>query len=304
MEFDHAGWSWYIAITSIVSVLACAALLTVVGRKRSVGQGDTTGHVWDQDLVELNNPMPRWWVGLFYITIVFGLLYMVLYPTLGVYGGVLGWTQEKQHAQQVSELEQQSAPVYASFANKDTAALARDPAAVAIGQRLFLNNCAQCHGSDARGAKGYPNLADDDWLHGGTPEAIRTTITQGRHGVMPVLTQAIGNEADVENLIHYVMSLSNSGGDPVKVALGRDKFTVCAACHGPGGQGNLALGAPNLTDKVWLYGGGYVAIEQTVRKGREGVMPPHNERLNAAQIELLTAYVWGLSNAAGAAASR
>lgn len=308
MDFNNVGISWYIGGVTLVAIVACALLLSIVGRKRqivvskSAAAGNTTGHVWDEDLIELNNPLPRWWVGLFYITIVFGLLYLALYPGLGAYKGVFNWTQADQHAQQAAELDAQSAPVYAQFAGKDAAALAKEPKAMAVGERLFLNNCAQCHGSDGRGAKGYPNLTDDDWLHGGTPEAIKTTISAGRQGMMPVLTQAIGSEADIENLVNYVAALSGSGGDPAKAALGKDKFGVCAACHGPDGKGNQAVGAPNLTDKTWLYGGGLVSISETVRKGRTGVMPAHKGRLTDPQIEVLTAYVWSLSNGKGAAA--
>lgn len=301
-DFIHAGWSWYVALMSVVSILACAWLLWTIGRQKVGKKGETTGHVWDVDLVELNNPMPRWWMGLFYITIVFGFAYLALYPGLGAYQGLLGWSQVGQHDGEARQLEAQAKPLYDEFISKDVPALARDSRAMAIGERLFLNNCAQCHGSDARGAKGFPNLADADWLWGGSPEAISQSISAGRNGVMPPMAQALGGEAELENLAHYVMSLSSGGADPLKAALGKEKFVVCAACHGPTGAGNPVLGAPNLTDRVWLYGGGLVAVMDTVRKGRNGVMPAHVDRLSEAQVRVLTAYVWGLSKSAAGSA--
>ena len=297
-DFVNGGWGLYVTVISLLSIAGCAYLLWNVGREKIGKRGETTGHVWDTDLVELNNPMPKWWMGLFYITIVFAIIYLALYPGLGSYKGLLGWTQVEQHAQEAHQIEAESKPLYDEFMRKDTAALSQDPRAMGVGERIFLNNCAQCHGSDGRGAKGYPNLTDSDWLWGGEPEAIKTSILKGRNGMMPALADAIGSAADVENLVQYVLSLSGGGSDPVKVALGREKFAVCAACHGPTGAGNTALGAPNLTDKIWLYGGGDAAVTEAVRKGRAGVMPAHAERLSEAQAHVLTAYVWGLSRSA------
>lgn len=300
-DFVSSGWSLFVAVVTAVSILACAYFLWFVGRQKVGPKGETTGHVWDSDLVELNNPMPRWWMGLFYITIVFAIAYLVLYPGMGSYPGMLGWSQAAQHEDEKKALEAQYKPMYDDFLKKPVAELAKDAKAMGVGERLFVNNCAQCHGSDARGGKGYPNLSDNDWLWGGDAEAIKTSISKGRMGVMPPMAAAIGSEADVENLVQYVLSLSGSG-DATKAALGKDKFAVCAACHGAEGKGNPALGAPNLTDKVWLYGGGQAMVSEAIRKGRGGVMPAQGEKLTEGQIHVLSAYVWGLSNGAASPA--
>ena len=295
-DFDSDAWGLAVAIVTLVSVAACAGLLWIVGRKYTAKHGSTTGHVWDGDLQELNNPLPRWWMGLFYATIAFAFGYMIFYPGLGYWAGTQGWSSTAQHDQEARALEARVRPLYDELASKSVSQLAAEPRAVAIGERLFLNSCAQCHGSDARGSKGFPNLADSDWLYGGSPEAIRATITGGRHGVMPPMAEAIGSAADLENLVQYVLSLSGSASDPAKASLGKPKFVMCAACHGASGQGNAALGAPNLTDKIWLHGGGSANVLDTIRKGRINSMPAHGEKLSPEQIEVLTAYVWGLSN--------
>lgn len=297
-DFINSGWSLFVSVITALSILACAWILWYVGKQKVGPAGETTGHVWDENLVELNNPMPRWWMGLFYITIVFAIAYLVLYPGMGSFAGVLGWTQTGQHEAEAKQLDALAKPLYDGFMKKNVADLARDSNAKGVGERLFLNNCAQCHGSDGRGAKGYPNLTDGDWLWGGDAEAIKTSIVKGRAGLMPPMAAAVGSEADVENLVQYVMSLSGAG-DPTKAALGKDKFAVCGACHGADGKGNPALGAPNLTDNVWLHGGGQVMVAEAIRKGRGGVMPAHEGRLTEGQLHVLTAYVWGLSNGAG-----
>lgn len=300
-DFVNSGWSLYVSLITAVSIVACGWLLWFIGKQKVGTHGETTGHVWDENLVELNNPMPRWWMGLFYITIVFAIAYLVLYPGMGSFPGVLGWTQNGQHDAEAKQLDELSKPLYDGFLKKSVADLSRDPVARGVGERIFLNNCAQCHGSDARGAKGFPNLADGDWLWGGDPEMIRTSIAKGRAGLMPPMAAAVGSEADVENLVQYVISLSG-GGDPAKAALGKDKFAVCGACHGPEGKGNPALGAPNLTDKVWLHGGGQAMVAEAIRKGRGGIMPAHEGKFNEGQLHVLTAYVWGLSNGASGSA--
>jgi cytochrome c oxidase cbb3-type subunit 3 len=244
----------------------------------------------------MNNPLPRWWAWLFVITIVFALGYLVLYPGLGSYAGTLGWTQVGELKAEVAAGERETAPLYAKFAAMTPDAIAGDPQAQAIGERLFMNNCSQCHGSDARGAKGIPNLTDGDWLHGGTPDKIKETITLGRVGNMPPMAAAVGNAEDVKNLANYVLGLSKSPNDSVRAALGKEKFVVCAACHGMDGKGNQALGAPNLTDSIWLHGFGENAIIAMVNNGKVNQMPAQADRLNANQIQVLASYVWGLSN--------
>jgi cytochrome c oxidase cbb3-type subunit 3 len=257
---------------------------------------NTTGHVWDGDLREMNNPLPRWWAWLFVITIVFALAYLAMYPGLGSYAGKLGWTQVGAFKAEIAAGERETAPLYAKFAAMTPEDIARDPQAQAIGERLFMNNCSQCHGSDARGAKGIPNLTDGDWLYGGTPDKIKESITLGRAGNMPPMGAAVGTGEDVKNLANYVLSLSKSPNDSVRAALGKEKFMACAACHGMDGKGNQALGAPNLTDDVWLHGFGENAITAMVNGGKVNQMPAQADRLNASQIQVLASYVWGLSN--------
>ena len=262
---------------------------------RKAAEPDTTGHIWDENLREYNNPMPRWWAWMFYLTIFFSLGYLVLYPGLGDYAGTLGWTQVGQLEEENKAANAQFGPIYDKYAAQDVAAVAKIPEAQAIGQKLFLNHCAQCHASDAGGSRGFPNLRDKDWLWGGTPEAIKTSIAEGRMGVMPPFGPTLGESA-VKDVAQYVLSLSGSAHDSVRAARGREKFgEVCAACHGADGKGNQQLGAPNLSDKIWLRGSGEAAIAEQVTKGSNSQMPAHKDFLSPAKIHLLTAYVYSLS---------
>jgi len=295
-DFFHSAWSVYIAIATVVGLLACLALLIIAARRRVMATDNTTGHVWDEDLRELNNPLPRWWMWLFVLTIVFSGAYLALYPGLGSVPGSFGWSSVGQYEEERAQARAITAPLFASFAATPAAELVRNPQAMAIGERLFANNCATCHGSDARGSKGFPNLTDRDWLWGGTPEKIAETITNGRQGVMPPLAAAVGSAADVRNVANYVLSLSGSPNDGIAASLGREKFAVCAACHGADGKGNQALGTPNLADKVWLHGWGEDAVVAMVTKGKTNVMPAHGARLSPQQVHVLSAYVWSLSN--------
>ena len=298
-DFVHSFWSSYIAWITLAGILACVVLLWLTSRNAHSGSADnTTGHVWDEDLREMNNPLPLWWVGLFVITIVFALFYLTLYPGLGSSEGSLTWTSEKQYQQELDQANADLAPLYARFDAMAPEQVARDPQARHIGEHLFLNNCAQCHGSDARGTKGFPNLTDADWLYGGSPEQIRASITLGRQGQMPPMAAAVGSPEDVKNLAHHVLSLSGSPHDSLRAALGKGKFGACAACHGADAKGNQALGAPNLTDKVWLHGWGEEAIVGMVTQGKLNQMPAQEGRLTASQIHVLSAYVWGLSQPA------
>ena len=296
-DFTSNFWSILVAAVTVVSIVACLLLLWFSGKARAMTANDnTTGHVWDGDLREMNNPLPRWWVWLFVITVVFSLVYLALYPGLGSYAGTLAWSSTAQHTAEMQKGERDVAPLYARFAAMKTEALARDPQAMAIGERLFMNNCSQCHASDARGSKGFPNLTDSDWLHGGTPEKILETLVQGRIGNMPPMAAAVGTPDDVKNVAHYVLSLSGSPSDSVRAGLGKAKFAACAACHGADGKGNPALGAPNLTDTIWLHGYGENAIVAIVNNGKVNQMPAQADKLGAAQLQVLSAYVWGLSN--------
>lgn len=293
-------WDYYVAIIVVVSILACGVLLWSQTKRRVPrAQVETTGHVWDGDLTELNNSLPRWWMWLFYITIAFGLLYLVLFPGTALWGGMLGWSSTGQFKAENARADQKYGPLYSRFAGEDLKLVAADARAHAIGERLFMNSCAQCHGSDARGSKGFPNLTDSDWLFGGAPETIQQTILEGRHGLMPPMAAALGSADDVRNVANYVVSLSGGGHDSLRAALGRSKFGVCAACHGADGKGNVALGAPNLTDKVWLFGGSVESIIETITKGRESVMPAQKDLLGPDKVHVLAAYVWSLSHSPG-----
>jgi cytochrome c oxidase cbb3-type subunit III len=296
-DFTANFWSLYVAGLTLVGILGCALLLWVTASTKVVPNVDnTTGHVWDDDLREANNPMPRWWMWLFVLSMIFGLLYLVAYPGLGSYQGEFKWSSRAEYNAEIDRANKELAPLYAQFTAKKVEELAGDANAMAIGERLFMNNCSQCHGSDARGSKGFPNLTDHDWLHGGSPEKITETITKGRIGQMPVMAAAVGSADDVKNVANYVLSLSNSPHDSVRAQLGKEKFTVCAACHGVDGKGNQAVGAPNLTDNTWLHGYGEQAIMNMVNNGKVNQMPAQEGKLTEAQIHVLAAYVWGLSN--------
>ena len=296
-DFFHGGWSLFIAIATLVGLAACLLLLLVASRRKPMAADNSTGHVFDGDLTELNNPLPRWWMVMFVLSVVFALAYVFAFPGLGSVPGVLGWSSLGELAADRKLADAAMAKIYSPYMKLPAAALGKDPAAMAIGQRLFINNCATCHGSDARGSKGFPDLTDDDWLHGGSPEKIEETITLGRTGVMPPMAAAIGTPEDVSNLANYVLSLSGTSYNSIAASSGKQKFALCAGCHGADGKGNQAIGAPNLTDKVWLHGWGEAAITDIVNHGKTNVMPPQGGRLTSEQIHLLGSYVWSLSHA-------
>lgn len=291
-DFDSGFWSVYIAVLTVVSIVACAVFLWSQTVRTA---GDTTGHVWDGDLAEYNNPLPNWWRWLFYLTIFFSLIYLVLYPGLGSWPGMLGWSQISQLKEENLRAEHQYGPLYEKFAATDVETLAKSAEALAVGQKLFLNNCAQCHASDGGGSRGFPNLTDMKWLWGGSAEAIKHSITEGRTGMMPAWGEVLG-EQGVKDVAHYVRSISGLTHDSIRAARGKASFDkICIACHGPQGKGNPAMGAPDLTDNTWLHGGTEEAIILTVSRGRVDQMPAHKDKLSPAQIHLLTAYVYSLS---------
>lgn len=305
-DFTSSGWSIYIGALTIVGLLGCLWLL-IIASKRTVMAGDnSTGHVFDGDIKEMNNPLPLWWMVLFIITVVFSFAYLWFFPGLGSAPGSLGWSSEQQFRDEEAAARQQITAVYARFKPMSAEELSRDASAMAIGERLFINTCATCHGSDARGSKSFPDLTQpaSARLAAATPEAIRDIIVNGRTGMMPPMGAAVGNADDVRNVANYVLSLAGSPHDNVAAQLGAAKFAACAACHGNKGQGNQALGAPRLADKYWLHGWGEQAIIQTVTQGRTNVMPPQGARFTPEQLQVLTAYVWKLSqsqvNPAGA----
>lgn len=299
-DFTNDFWNVYITLLTLLGIFGCGLLLWSQSKVKmsaeSTGPTETTGHIWDDDLTELNTPMPRWWMWLFYITIVFGLAYLALYPGLGNYAGKLGWKSSGAYQEELKKADAEYGPLFAKYLKQDIKLVAADPQAHAIGERLFLTYCAQCHGSDAHGNKGFPNLTDKDWLFGGEPAMIETTILHGRNGQMPSMAAAVGTDTDVENVAQYVLSLSGATSDPIKAVLGKSKFGACAACHGADAHGNQLLGSPNLTDKTWLFGGSAEAIMETIRKGRTSTMPPFKDFLGEAKVHVLAAYVWSLSN--------
>ncbi len=301
-DFTGGFWSAYIGIITIASIVACGVLLQSMTTRRASGsQAETTGHAWDEDLVEYNNPLPRWWIWLFYITILFSLAYLVLYPGLGSYAGAYQWTSKKQYDEEVAKANALSGPMFEKYAKTDLKQLAQDPPAMALGQKLFLNNCAQCHSSDAGGGRGYPNLTDTDWIYGGAPETIEQTIANGRTAMMPPWGAVLGDEG-VKDMAHYVMSLNGLTFDSLRAARGKEKFaTTCVACHGPEAKGNPAIGAENLTKVALLYGADEPSLIETISKGRTSTMPAQKEHLGEAKVHILAAYVWSLSNSPGAA---
>jgi cytochrome c oxidase cbb3-type subunit III len=302
-DFTHGFWPWYVGAISLVSILACALLLWIAGKATvhaQPGRADdnTTGHVWDEDLRELNNPLPRWWMWLFILTVIFALAYLVFFPGLGSFKGTLNWSStETEHKQDVSRLRAQVAPLYSAFAAQPIETLAKDPRALALGERIFMNNCAQCHGSDGRGGNSYPNLTNGNaaWLGERSAAHIVNTVTNGRTGVMPALGAAIGGDEDIRALAHYVLSLSGSPHNDIKAYSGKKLYATCAACHGVDGKGNKALGAPNLADDYWLYGWGEESIVSAIRSGKNNVMPAQAPKLSPEQIHVVAAYVLSLS---------
>ncbi|MGQ5523584.1 cytochrome-c oxidase, cbb3-type subunit III [Chitinimonas sp. PSY-7] len=297
-DFISQFWSYWVTGIVVLSLI----WLTYLLRSQSVvklpkgQQADVTGHKWDEDLEEYNNPLPMWWMGLFYITIVTAVVYLVLYPGLGSFPGVLKWTKISQYEQESAAKEAAIKPLYDKYLKVDIVALSKDEEAHKSGQSLFLTYCMQCHGSDARGAKGFPNLTDNDWLYGGTPEKIVETINNGRSGQMPAFGAAFGEEK-VKDVANYVLKLASRNYDAVRAGRGETTFAqVCVACHQADGKGSQLIGAPNLTDKIWLYGGSERAIIETITNGRKNRMPAWKDALGDGKVHLLAAYVYGLSH--------
>ena len=292
-------WHWYVIIITIGTILGCFWLLQWtkgVSNRDEEGDGTgTTGHVWDEDLVELNNPLPRWWLQLFYGTIVFAFVYMVLFGGFGNIAGVLDWSQEGQYEAEMKTATEAQEAIFARYREMDNETLIANAEANATGQRLYANSCAMCHGSDARGARGFPNLTDDDWLYGGSFDTIMQTLENGRAGIMPVMVAGLDDKA-IGELVVYVQSMAGQKADAVMAANGKKNFDMlCVACHGADGSGNQALGAPRLNDQIWLYGGEPETIRKTLTEGRNGNMPAHKDLLSEDRRRLITAYVLSLS---------
>lgn len=317
-------WSVWITVLSLVVIAGCFLLLRVCSKNTTdVKEGESMGHSFD-GIEELNNPLPKWWSYMFYITIVFGLIYLALFPGLGNYKGLLGWTSSNQsigtehgikadsaaaielaakegryvqYDQEVKHADEKYGPIFAAYLATPLEELVKNQEALKVGGRLFLQNCAQCHGSDARGSKGFPNLTDGDWLYGGELATIKTTIMAGRHGMMPPKGGLPIEDSEIAGLAEYVVKLSGREHDEKLAAQGQGSFMKgCFACHGMDAKGNKFMGAPNLTDDVWLYGGSRGMIEETIKHGRAGVMPAWKDVLGEEKVHVITAYVYSLSN--------
>ena len=312
-------WTLWITVITLIVIIGSALLLRATSKNNTgVEEGEPMPHSFD-GIQELNNPLPKWWVGLFWFSIIIALIYSVTFPTYSAnWNGLLNWTSaekgittlaeskklsETSHSQYQREMNAADEKYGAVFRQltydksgnyKDLTLVAKDPEAVKVGQRLYLQNCAQCHGSDARGSTGFPNLTDNDWLYGGEAETIKLTLMHGRRAAMPAWEQILG-EQGITEVASYVLSLSGRRVNLLEAKAGKERFVVCSACHGAEGKGNLAMGAPNLTDTIWLYGGSRNAVEDTLRYGRNGVMPAWGTILGEDKVNLLAAYVYSLS---------
>jgi cytochrome c oxidase cbb3-type subunit 3 len=286
-------WSLFIIIITAASVVLCMLLVNVYSSRDT---GESEDHVWDEDLREYNNPLPRWWLGLFWISAIFLAVYLVIYPGMGSFKGATGWTQYSQYDEEVAAAEQRYGDIYAGFANVSLDDLVNEPEAVNLGRNLFQNHCVTCHGSDGRGAKGFPNLTDASWMYGGSASTIHATIANGRSGVMPAQAAVLGD--DVDNVVGYVLTLSGrdapAGAD---VQAGKQRYEqVCFACHQMTGKGNPALGAPDLTADLWVHGGTEEDIRDVIMNGRVNRMPAQRDLLSEDRIRTLVAYVMSLGS--------
>lgn len=290
-----SGWGWFVAALTVLSMLACFCLIVFTNRQRKSPEEikESEAHVWDEDVRELNNPLPMWWLWLFVITLIWGAGYLLWYPGLVAFAGFGDWSQEKQYEQQMAEAEARYAPIFARFGSMEIDALADNEEAMGIGQSLYANYCAQCHGSNAQGARGFPNLTDEEWIWGGAPAQIEHSILKGRNAVMPALGPAIGGDEELAQMIDYVQGLAE--GQDTSSPAHTKYMTLCIACHGPAGTGNVALGAPNLANDIWLYGSSDAAIRETLINGRNGVMPANEGLLGADRSRILAAYIYSLS---------
>ena len=299
-----AGWTWYVIAIVLFNIGGCVWLLWWTARRRPGDPApEDTSHVWDGDITEYNKPLPKWWINMFYLTIVFSIGYLLWYGGWGGLPGIGKWSSHGEHAAEKKREDAKLARTFSRYQDQPISTIARDPAAIALGRSIFDNTCAACHGSSAQGAIGYPNLADDSWQWGGSPEQVLQTVLDGREGVMPewgkVLT-GMGGENAVDYMVAY-MRVIGAGEDATRndylAAQGERLYQgLCVACHGPEGKGNPALGAPDLTDDYWLYGDSKESLRTTIANGRHGIMPAHRELLGETRSRLVAAYVWSLSN--------
>ncbi len=319
-------WSIWITVLTLLVIVGCVFLLVVCNRNDTgIKEGESMGHSFD-GIEEMNNPLPKWWNYMFYVTIVFGIIYLLLYPGLGNFKGLLGWTSANQsvttiaeskaafeksetaygseqgdgsfvqYDREVIQANERFGPIFDAFAKTPLEELVKNEDALKVGGRLYLQNCAQCHGSDARGGKGFPNLTDNAWLWGGELAEIKTTIMNGRNGMMMPKGGLPIEDGEINGLAEYVVSLSGRDHDAALAAKGQASFMKgCFACHGMDGSGNKMLGAPNLKDNAWLYGGSRMAIAESIQLGRSGVMPAWKDILGEEKVHVISAYVYSLS---------
>jgi cytochrome c oxidase cbb3-type subunit 3 len=303
------GWSWYVIALVAFNIVGCGWLLWWTARRRPGDpKAEDTSHIWDGDVTEYNKPLPRWWINLFYATIVFGIGYLFWFGGLGRYEGYAKWSSQREYARDKAAADATLNATFARYNDQPIPVLARNPQALVLGRSIFSNTCATCHGSSAQGAVGYPNLSDDIWHWGGAPERVLQTVLDGREGVMPAwgkVLDGMGGPNAMDYVIAYVRSLSapDATGNDYLALQGRPLFNgLCVACHGPQGKGNPELGAPDLTDNYWLYGSSDEALRETIGNGRHGTMPAHRAMLGETRARLVAAYVWSLSNPPGKAA--
>lgn len=288
-------WSLWIIVLTVISIVGITWILLANRKTKSSSEDDTTGHEYD-GITELDNPLPAWWFYMFLLSIVWGVGYLIFYPGMGNFAGLLNWTQIEQHTQRTSAAEAKYGAIRDRYLALPVEEVAADPAARKMGMRMFQNNCAQCHGADAKGSFGFPNLTDSEWLYGNTAAAIKTSIVNGRQAAMPGWRDVIGDKG-VTDATAYLQSLGGAQHEDTaqSIAAGHKIYqTYCVACHGANAEGNQALGAPGLSDDIWLYGGSAEQIRHSIGAGRNGVMPAHDAVLNEAKIHILSAYVYGL----------
>ena len=287
-------WSMWIIILTSITIVGITWIL-FANRKREEQPADkTTGHEYD-GIQEYDNPLPAWWFYMFVLTIVWGIGYLIIYPGMGNFPGILGWTQIQQHDNAVAAADEKFRAMRDRYVALPIEEIASDPAVRKMGMRMFGNNCAQCHGADAKGSYGFPNLTDGDWIYGGDPETIKATLINGRQAAMPAWGSILGDQG-IADVTKYVLSLNGREADEAQVAAGAKVFeTYCVACHAADGTGNPALGAPNLANGIWLYGGTEEQIAHSLRAGRNGHMPSFKDTLSEDKIHILTAYVYGLN---------
>ncbi|MEM6580118.1 MAG: cytochrome-c oxidase, cbb3-type subunit III [Pseudomonadota bacterium] len=288
-------WSYWIIVLFVITLVLITWVLLANRKTGSQTPDKTTGHVAD-GIEEYDNPLPAWWFYMFIITIVWGVGYLIIYPGLGNFPGLIGWTQVGQYDNRVAEADARYQDLRSRYLALPVEDIAQDPAVRKMGMRLFANECAQCHGDDARGRYGFPNLTDNDWIYGGDADTIKATLINGRIAAMPAWAGII-NDQGIADVTQFLLHLNGNTADPAQVAAGEEVYqTYCAACHGTEGEGNQALGSPNLANGIWLYGGSEAQIAHSIRAGRNGVMPAFQDTLSDDKIHILSAYVYGLSD--------